>query len=157
MKHILICGFKGDNNTAKLILDKIQSNNKLYLENDFKKSVKQLLEVINDYNFIIMLGQKPVIKSIYIERVGRQNDELLTTTYNIDDLYNYFDNIGYKVVLSNNAGNYLCNNIYYHCLKYIVDNKKKIQSVFLHVPTISNIFDIDMFAEQLTEYINNLI
>ena len=41
-KFVLICGFNGKNNTAKLVLEKINLNNKIYLKNSFITSVEQL-------------------------------------------------------------------------------------------------------------------
>ena len=155
--YVLVCGFKGDNNTAKLILDKINTNNKLYLENDFDLSVKQLFDLMNNnYDYIIMLGQKPKVKSLYIETQGSINNDIVMTNYNVNGLEKCFSYLDYKVTISHNAGNYLCNNIYYHCLKYINRNLLNTKAVFLHVPTIKNIFDIDKFSKDLSDYIKLL-
>jgi pyrrolidone-carboxylate peptidase len=37
---------------------------------------------------------------------------------------------GFKYVISNNAGNYLCNHIYYHGLKFISEYDKKPGMIF---------------------------
>ena len=49
----------------------------------------------------------------------------------------------YNVVISNDAGNYLCNNIYYNGLKYIKDNSLKTKMLFIHIPKINNINNIE--------------
>lgn len=76
MKNVLISGFLGDNNSAKVLLDKIHCNNKLYLENEFHTSEDQLKgELYNtDYDELIMFGQKPRIKKIYVETIASRND-----------------------------------------------------------------------------------
>lgn len=49
----------------------------------------------------------------------------------------------FKTIISNDAGNYLCNNLYFHALKYIEDNKLKAKMIFIHIPKIKNISSIE--------------
>ena len=49
----------------------------------------------------------------------------------------------FKTIISNDAGNYLCNNIYFNGLKYIEDNKLKTEMIFIHIPQINNISSIE--------------
>ncbi len=54
MEKILVLGFKGENNSSKMLLGNIEENNfidKLYLDNDFKISEVQLIEKLNFNNF----------------------------------------------------------------------------------------------------------
>ena len=44
--NILYTAFNGKNNSSKILLDKINSNNKLYLKNSFITSVKELEKII---------------------------------------------------------------------------------------------------------------
>lgn len=155
MKSILIAGFKGNNNSAKHLLDKIDFKNKLYLENDFEISVKQLEnELTNKYDYIIVFGQKPIIKSIYIELKGVNENEEFITNYNYSKLIEFLNKNNYKTVISNNAGNYLCNNIYFNGLKYININNLKTKIIFIHIPYLKNIPNIDNLAQSFTQYIN---
>lgn len=68
-------------------------------------------------------------------------------------LGNIFIKLDYRVIISNNAGNYLCNNIYYHCLKYIEDKNLDTKALFLHIPILKNMFDIERFSEDLAKWI----
>jgi pyroglutamyl-peptidase len=159
MNNILCAGFMGNLNSSKLLLDNLSNNNKfdcLYLENDFEISVNQLIERIkgNKYNYIFSFGQKPVIKSIYIEKIGANGSEKLETKYNFIELKNYFEKY-YKIKISENAGNYLCNNIYYNGLKYINKNKLKAIMVFIHIPNIKNI-DIKYFSKIIIKYMEDI-
>jgi pyrrolidone-carboxylate peptidase len=62
----------------------------------------------------------------------------------------------YKVKISENAGNYLCNNIYYNGLKYIFNNKFKMQMIFIHIPYLNNM-DIKHFSKIMGKYVENII
>jgi len=46
------------------------------------------------------------------------------TNYDYSSLYNKLKD-EYKVIISKDAGNYFCNNIYYNGLKYITENNLK--------------------------------
>ena len=133
--NILYTAFKGKTNSSKLLLDSINSNNKLYLTNSFKTSVYELEKELsnNKYDLIISFGQAPLeSNTIKIETIAREKD-IYKTTYN----YNNFKKIlekHYTVIISKNAGNYLCNNIYYYGLKYIYINKLKTEMIFVHIP-----------------------
>lgn len=145
---ILFTGFKGKTNSSKIVLDNIK-NNKLYLTNSFKTSVDELYKIINNYDYIITIGQAPIKENtIKIEKFGSN----LKTNFNIEILNKYLSNY-YNVVVSNNAGNYLCNNIYYYGLKKIYEDKLNTKMIFIHIPKIKNISDI----EKLSRIIENII
>lgn len=67
------------------------------------------------------------------------------------DFHNLKGNIekNFKVKISNNAGNYLCNNVYYYGLKFIYENKLKTKMIFIHIPKINNISCIEMIANAI--------
>ena len=72
--NILYTAFNGINNSSKLLLDKIESNNKLYLKNSFLSSVESLIKEIesNDYDLIIYFWQAKLLEdTIKIELIGR--------------------------------------------------------------------------------------
>lgn len=50
------------------------------------------------------------------------------------------------VNISSDAGNYLCNNLYYHGLKYIYENSLETNMLFIHIPKNKNISNIDEMA-----------
>ena len=160
MNNILCTGFKGNINSSKVLLDKLSKNinlDCLYFDNDFEKSEKQLKDKIkgNKYDFIFSFGQKPVIKKIYIEKTGINGLEKLETNYNYIGLKIYLEKY-FRIKISENAGKYLCNNIYYKGLKYIFDNKLKTKMIFIHIPYLDNI-DIEYFSEIIIHYIENVL
>ena len=86
--NILYTAFNGINNSSKLLLDKIESNNKLYLKNSFLSSVESLIKEIesNDYDLIISFGQaKLPDDTIKIELIG-SGEESYKTKYDYNDL-----------------------------------------------------------------------
>ena len=152
---ILYTAFKGNNNSSKLLLDHI-SNNKLYLTNSFKTSEVELQNELekNDYDLIISFGQAPLdIDTIKIETTAKNNLEYITS-YDYKSLYNKLKN-NYKVIISNDAGNYLCNNIYYYGLKYIKENNLKTKMIFIHIPKINKITNIEKLVNVFNkEYVD---
>lgn len=150
--NILICGFKGQTNTAKLLLDRIQHDSKLYLENNPAASELQLSKKMAQQNFdaVIMLGQKPRTKHICIEQSGKKNGEVLKTYFDCENLRDYFIKKGFKTKLSNAAGTSVCNNAYYHLLKL------KVCAVFVHVPTLKNVENLDLIALAIQGFSNLL-
>ena len=74
--------------------------------------------------------------------------EELKTNYNYNELVSRLEN-NYKIIISNNAGNYLCNNIYYHGLKYIKDNNLKTKMIFIHIPKKDKISNIEKLTKSI--------
>ena len=145
---ILFTAFNGKNNSSKILLDKINSKNKLYLKNSFTMSVNQLIKELNknEYDLVISFGQAPIEKdTIKIETIGRNNIEY-KTKYDFTILKQKLDN-KFTTIISNDAGNYLCNNIYFNGLKYIEDNKLKTDMIFIHIPMINNISSIKELSD----------
>ena len=146
--NILYTAFKGKNNSSKLLLDNITTNNKLYLTNSFKTSVVELQNELNknNYDLIISFGQAPLdIDVIKIETIAKDKSKY-TTDYNYSDLYNKLKD-EYKVIISNDAGNYLCNNIYYNGLEYISINNLKTKMIFIHIPKKNKISNIKKLSK----------
>ena len=143
---ILYTAFNGKSNSSKILLDNIivEEDNKLYLKNSFKTSVEQLSNKLKKdrYDLIISFGQAPIDKeTIKIETRGNGID-YFETDYDYNNLKKLFEKNGFNVVISKDAGNYLCNNIYYNGLKYIRENNLKCKMIFAHIPQIDNINDI---------------
>lgn len=143
---ILYTAFNGKSNSSKILLDNIivEEDNKLYLKNSFKTSVEQLSNKLKKdrYDLIISFGQAPIDKeTIKIETRGNGID-YFETDYDYNNLKKLFEKNGFNVVISEDAGNYLCNNIYYNGLKYIRENNLKCKMIFVHIPQIDNINDI---------------
>ena len=146
---ILYTAFNGQDNSSKILLDKIIADNtdKLYLRNSFETSVKQLISKLKKYELIISFGQAPLDKdTIKIEVIGRKEKDLYKTDFNCLKIKEDIEKRGFKVYITEDAGNFLCNNLYYHGLKYIKENNVNCKMIFIHIPKIENISNIDLLA-----------
>lgn len=134
---ILYTAFNGKDNSSKILLDKIIAENtdKLYLRNSFDTSAKQLISKFKKYKSIISFGQAPLDKdTIKIEVIVKKEKEKI-------------EKIGFKVGISEDVGNFLCNNLYFNGLKYIKENNINCKMIFIHIPKIENISNIKLLAK----------
>ena len=157
--NILITGFKGKNNSSSLLLHKIRTSksfDKIELTNSFKTSETELARKLkNNYKYVIALGQKPGVDKVYIELKAKKNASNFDTNFPINKIKKLFDDNNINYLVSVNAGNYLCNNIYYEGLKYIIENKLDTKMIFIHIPSINQDFDFDKLAKVISEFIYN--
>lgn len=148
---VLITSFKGKNNSSSIILNNIRANltDKLELTNSFITSERELKQKIdkNKYKYIISFGQKPNCNKLYIELFGNKNDDKLETLFPHKKFASFLKNNNIEYSISKNAGNYLCNNIYYEGMKYIKDNSLDIKMIFIHIPSINTKYDIEKTAK----------
>ena len=123
---ILIAGFEGKNNSSKIILNYIKEKSKediLYLKNDFNICKKQIEEkLINQYDYVLIFGQKTDTQNIYLENNAMIGETKLTTNYYYGVLKENLEKNNYKVISSNDAGNYLCNEVFFRALNFKQNN-----------------------------------
>lgn len=153
--RVLLTAFKGTS-SEKLIRCFDDTYNKLILINSKETSVKQLYSVLSDdyFDYIISLGQKPVIRDkIYIETQGRLKNSVYKTYINIDRLVHSLTEKGLCVRLSQNAGTSFCNHIYANGLKLISQLKTNTKMVFVHIPFNKNISNFDEYSNKLIQAI----
>lgn len=157
---VLITSFKGKNNSSSILLNNIRANltDKLELTNSFITSEKELKQKIdkNKYKYIVSFGQKPNSNKLYIELFGNKNDDKLETLFPYKKLASFLKGNNIEYVISKNAGNYLCNNIYYEGMKYIKDNSLDIKMIFIHIPSINTKYDIEKTAKIISNFIETL-
>ena len=106
-----------------------------------------------DYNSIIAFGQKPVTKSIYLERYGCIDGQKYFTAFDYEPLKDFLICKKYKVKISDNAGNYLCNHVYGVGLNRIEKQKRNTKFIFVHIPNIKNLDDVNRLASVFNEYV----
>jgi pyroglutamyl-peptidase len=156
---VLIGGFRGSTNSARIIIDKVTSKNildKLYLVNSFETSKNQLEDLLQkqEYDLIIMFGQKPKVNSLYLECQACIKGNKLITNHKYDGLEKMLNGSGFTTKISYSAGNYLCNHIFYIGLKYIKDNNLNTKMIFIHIPSVNNIESIDSLAHVFSTYVD---
>lgn len=157
---ILIAGFKGNDNSAKILLDNIKEKSSLdvlYLENNFEVSGNQIEEkLVQNFDYVLIFGQKPNTKDIYLENNAMLEETKLETDYYYGVLKENLESNHYKVVSSCDAGNYLCNHVFFRALSFKYANHLKTKIAFIHIPTIDNIDDIGLLASTILNYRNTL-
>ncbi len=157
---ILIAGFEGNDNSAKILLDNIKecyNQDILCLENNFETSSNQIEEkMLQNYDYVLIFGQKPNTKNIYLENNAILEGIKLETDYYYGVLKDTLEINNYNVLISYDAGNYLCNNVFFRALNFKQKNDLKSKVGFIHIPTIDNIEDIKHLARTILDYINTL-
>ena len=153
-----IAGFKGNTNSSKLLLDQIKLDiKKVYLSNDKKKSVDELIEVLDNVDFIIVFGQKPILKDkICIELSATIDYHVMSTKYRIKTIKEYCEG-KYAFKESNNGGTSYCNNVYYYSLNHIKEKNLNSQIVFIHIPMSKNITNFPWLVDVMEGYIKSII
>ncbi len=152
--NILYTAFNGKCNSSKVLLDLLCVENKLYLKNSFKTSVEQLENNLqkNTYDLIVSFGMSPLsYNSISIETIAK-GEESYKTNFKFNYLKKCLELNNYNVVISKDAGGYLCNNIYYNGLKYIHSNNLKTDMIFIHIPKVDKITDIKKLSKTFEKY-----
>ena len=153
----MVCGFKGETNSAKILLDKISTSNKIFLENDMDKSVAQIIDAIKDNTFdlVVQIGQgSGLVRCIDIEKSVSQGADVFMSNYDFTAMRNFLMDAGYHVNVTHENTNFLCNNAFFHTLKYISENNLKTQSIAIHIPSMSDsILCKNKLAETLSEFL----
>lgn len=153
---VLFTAFKGKNNSSKILLDNIDCSmdDKLYLTNSFNTSVEELTNKLKNskYDLIISFGQLKLKSNVIrIEKNGT-GERIYQTSYDYSKLKDNMIKKGFKVIESNQT-NYLCNNIYYNGLKYIDDEDIDCEMIFIHIPKMKMIEEIEKIANVFNEYV----
>ena len=158
---ILIAGFEGKDNSAKILLDYIKEKKYdqelLYLKNDFEISGNQIEEkLLHNYDYVLIFGQLPKVKEVYLENNATLEEKTLITDYNYGTLKEYLERNNYKVISSNDAGNYYCNNVFFRALHFKEKNNLESKIAFIHIPIIENIENIEHLSNVILDYIKIL-
>ncbi|MBQ8842107.1 MAG: hypothetical protein IJZ65_05700 [Ruminiclostridium sp.] len=154
MSNIILSGFDGKNNSARIVTEKISFPcDKLILPNDREKSAEMLLKTIKEKNAscVVVLGQKPLIKDkIAVEPTAKKDGDMLHTTMDCTVTKEIIERYGCKAYISKGCGNSYCNSIYYECLK------SGINCIFLHIPSVDNISDKAIVIKAIEGYLSEL-
>ena len=154
MKNIILAGFDGRNNPSRTVTEKAEiSCTKLILPNDKEKAVGLLLETIKKTKAVcvVILGQKPCIKDkIAVESMAERCGNVLRTSLDVTVTAEKIRKSGYNAYISKGCGNSYCNHVYYECLE------NGTNCIFLHIPQMKNISDINPLIKAVEGYIAEL-
>lgn len=151
---VLVTAFKPfnnfNNNYSSEVLHYIRNTDKIILDVIYDKCYETLLNNYNleDYDLIISLGEARSRTILTLETqaknisscslkdnrgVSKQNEKIIENGLDIIKTKVDISKIENIIELSNDAGKFVCNNIYYHLL-YNYPNK----SIFIHIPECDN-------------------
>lgn len=85
---------------------------------------------IKDYGLPDNSGHQPLDKPI-----NKNAPELLRTKIDLAALNSAINKSGYPAVISNHAGTFICNELYFQALNYALSQPKIKSVLFVHVPT----------------------
>ena len=86
----------------------------------------------------VLLQDQPVNPAFPIEH-------FLPSTLPVFSIYSYLNNQGIPVERSNNAGGYICNNVFYCAVEYLAKTgQDNVLAGFVHIPTFEAISKTDM-------------
>lgn len=154
MSGVILAGFDGVNNTARIIVENTKVDcHKFILPNEKEKSVEILLSEIKEKNAVcvVIIGQKPNIKDkIAVEAFAKGEKGVLRTALDVTSAVELIKVQGYNAYISKGCGTSFCNHIYCNCML------SGINCIFLHVPTISCISDMNALAGAIDGFMNGL-
>ena len=135
-QKVLLTGFKGKNNSSSILVQSISENYRL-LTNSFDGLKKDIEEIDEGFDFLIMLGcDKNLKDSVRIERFAEKNGEKIASGIALENISGSLEKAGIKNCISDTPSHYLCNEAYWYALQ-----KFNSRAVFIHIPTIKNIDD----------------
>lgn len=159
--ELLLTGYKGNDNTSKLVLDLMTPKYNvdiLYLANDFSK-IKQQMEkqlTLKEYDYIFSFGEKQEAKEIHIETSAMVNGQRVETSYPVESLIKRLEAGGYHPIVSHDAGANFCNFTYYTGLRVIQDDKRRSKYIFIHLPS-SESMDVMKFSLFFSKVLNEIL
>lgn len=142
MKQNLYIGFKGKNNASSTLVGYL-SENPYLLTNSFGGVKKDIDNLADDYDYVLMFGvDKNLKNSVRIESVAEREGICLKSDLELNDISKKLNSVGVMNCISNTPTHYLCNEAYWFALQ-----KYKGKVVFIHIPTTKNM--CDDFLEKL--------
>lgn len=156
--RILFIGFKkaykNDVSSSAILLDKISDEYEKFLfTNDYTTIIDEIdkLFLKEKYDYVIMFGQKPIIKRLAIETKCKKKKEIVETNFPLKSLLNVLDenDVAYKI--SENPGTSYCNFAYYNVLKCLEAREHQTKVIFIHVPYKDNFVEFEKFIKVINK------
>jgi len=123
----------------------------------YKRAIQDVIRLIeeNRPQLCVMFGYSPRPFALKLERYGRNRDtaatadnddvvlngpiieygpSLIQSPIALDEIYASLRQSGHDVMLSDDAGGFVCNHTYYSVLKYLKETSVKCDALFVHIP-----------------------
>lgn len=152
--RVLYTGFKKANarniSCTFLLLERLNKKNRFLFTNDFDYIDREVDEILDgNWDKIIMFGQKPVIKSIRVEKCAKSCGEVLYTNWNLSHIEEIMNEEHIDFKFSVNSGSSYCNHAYYRMLKGIKMRELDTKVVFIHIPYVDNFRQMSLLVNVL--------
>lgn len=98
---------------------------------------------LRDYRIKDNNGHQPVNK-----RIQAKGENALFTTVPLDKLQKALSKIGVPTKISNHAGTFVCNDVYFNALHYQTRNRHLKSALFVHVPLPNNFIEQIRISKQ---------
>lgn len=141
------------------------------------QSVIQYLEADDSVDLLVMLGETGTTHDhIRLERVAVNLKDCMTadsdgdifdeeplipeapaayfTRVPIKRICSMLRNEGHKVKITNSAGTYVCNGLYYNVLHYVDRREKDLEAVFIHLPASQEWVTLDEMERSIIRFID---
>jgi pyroglutamyl-peptidase len=101
---------------------------------DFQLAPEKVISHIESLQplWVVCCGMAEKREMLSIEANGKHGEEVLETAVDIAPLVASLSH----TEVSQDAGNFVCNYLYYSVLKHIQENQLETQSLFVHVPVL---------------------
>jgi pyroglutamyl-peptidase len=120
---------------------------------DFQQAPETAIAALNHYKpeVIVCCGMAENRTLLSLESTARFEQEHLTTGIDLNQVLK--GTIATEI--SHDAGNFVCNHLYYSLLKYIQENSLKSHCLFVHVPILCE-SNFDQIVQDFCTVLENL-
>lgn len=124
------------------------------IEVDFQRAPERAIAQIQtlEPDLVICCGMAETRMTLSVESNGKFQDEVLWTPF---DLSQVMDG-AIATEISHDAGNFVCNYLYYSILKYIEESALKTRCLFVHVPILHE-ENLDQIVQDFRTILQNLL
>ena len=134
MNKILVIGFKGMNNSSKMLVEQLSSEHVL-LTNSFSGLKRDIDSISTDYESVLLFGaDKNLTSTVRIEKCAEKDGQRIDSVVDLRKIAESLEKAGIESFISEVPTAYLCNEAYWYLLK-----KYSGRVVLIHIPTIKHI------------------
>ena len=156
--------------------------NVILLPVSFKQSHIKVIEAIdtNKYDIILLLGETSVTKDCirlerlainFMDSINPDNDGIYAneeklieeappayfTKFPIKPISSSLREKGYKIKITNSAGTFVCNSLYFHVLHHIESHNLPQIALFIHLAASTEVISIEEMCQTIMELIKRLL
>lgn len=147
LKNILYTGFKGGYNSSFQLVNELGVN-KIFLTNSYGGIERDIADISNKYDKIIMFGLDKNLKdTIRFETIAKRDGILTETKFDFTEYKRAAEKLNIRYTVSNRPTAYLCNYAYFEMML-----KADCPVLFVHIPSVKNMSD--GFQQRLAEVFN---